>query len=145
MGGRPALRLAIEASQVQSSDMRGISLEPSRRTIHVLVALTLLFNGAAAPSAMVADAAPADAAQSQHLGHEGMADMAMGDNPASQPTTDCCENGNMNCHCGCIGQQPGVLRAVVSARAHAAAPAPAALAISRHTSNSFTTPFRPPA
>jgi hypothetical protein len=125
--------------------MRWNTLEPPRRTISVLLALALMLNGAAAPAAMVADETPADAAQSQHLGHEGMTDMVMGDDPAGQPTTDCCQDGNMNCQCGCVGQQAGALQIVVSARAHAAGPAIAALAISRHTSNSFTTPFRPPA
>lgn len=115
----------------------------SGRMIRVLLAAVLLLN-AAAPAVAAANATPFDAGQAQHAGHD-MSDMAMDGGLSGHPATDCCDDGSMDCQCGCVVQQPGPLQFAAAARVYAGAPAPAAPGTSRRTSNQLTTPFRPPA
>jgi hypothetical protein len=88
-----------------------------------------------------ANAAPADAGQAQHAGHDmsGMADMPQ------HPASDCCDERSMDCPCGCIVSQPGVAHLVATGQAHAGALESTVVASSHHPSNPATSPFRPPA
>jgi hypothetical protein len=111
--------------------------------IRVLLATVLLLNGGL-PAMPIANASPTDGTQPQHYGHD-MSDMAMAGDSAGQPATDCCADGSMNCHCGCVAQQPGVPNFLVTIQAREGAPERAVASISSHISNSITNPFRPPA
>lgn len=113
------------------------------RVIRALFATALLLNGGA-PAMPVANGTPIDATQSQHHGH-GMTDVELDGEPAGQPPTDCCDDGSMDCQCGCIVSQPGASHLVEAIRAGDGAPEPAVAVVSRHPSNPITTPFRPPA
>jgi hypothetical protein len=114
--------------------------------IRALLAAVLLLNGAM-PAMPVANATPADAGQSQHAGHDmsNMSDMSMDDDPAGQPATDCCDDGSMDCQCGCFVHQPGAPHFVATIRAREGVPVRSVAAISSHISNPIATPFRPPA
>jgi hypothetical protein len=114
--------------------------------IRALLAAILLMN-AATPAMPTANAAPADAGPSQHAGHDmaNMSDMSMDDVPAGQPASDCCDDGSLDCQCGCFVQQPGAMQFVPATRSNCGAPEPAVVVVSRYISYPFNTPFRPPA
>lgn len=116
------------------------------RIARALFAAALLLNGGA-PLMPAASAAPVDGDLSQHLGHD-MADMpgmAMAGDSDGQSPADCCDDGSMNCHCGCVAQQPGAPNFVVTIRTGEGAPERVVTSISSHISSPLTTPFRPPA
>ncbi len=116
------------------------------RMIRTLFAAVVLLH-AVVPTMSPAEAATADADQSQHAGHDmsGMSGMSdMSDMP-EHPATDCCDSGPMDCPCGCVVSQPGAAHFVATIRAHAGAPEVAVISISRHPFNPVTSPFRPPA
>jgi hypothetical protein len=108
--------------------------------IRALLAAILLLN-AGAPSAAAADTAPVDAGQSQHAGH----DMPMDGDPSGHPATDCCNDGSMDCPCGCLVPQPGAPHFVTTIRTRDVAAEPAVVVILRHPAEPVTSPFRPPA
>lgn len=114
--------------------------------IRALLAAILLLN-ASTPAMPAANAAPADAGPSQHAGHDmaNMSDMSVDDIPAGQPAPDCCDDGSMDCQCGCFVQQPSAMQFALAIRSNYGAPEPAAVVVSRYISNTFNTPFRPPA
>lgn len=117
--------------------------------IRALLATFLLLNGGL-PAMPIANASPTDGTLPQHYGHDmsdmsDMSDMAMAGDSAGQPATDCCDDGSMNCHCGCVAQQPGAPNFAVTIGARESGSARAVTAISRVVSGSIATPFRPPA
>ncbi len=113
------------------------------RMMRALLVTALVLNSAA-PWVPIAGAAPIDTAQSQHHGHD-MPDMAMDDAPGGQPATDCCDDGSMDCRCGCIVSQPGAPHFITLILTGGGAPEPAVVVSSRHIPKRITTPFRPPA
>jgi len=114
--------------------------------IRALFAAALLLNGGV-PAMPVANALPVDAGQSQHDGHNmsDMLDMAMGSDSAGKPSTDCCDDGSMDCQCGCVVSQPGAPYFFTATQVRDGTPELGVVVVSSHISSSITTPFRPPA
>jgi hypothetical protein len=113
--------------------------------LRLLLVLVLTLNATGSAAAGVMYMAPGNAGQSRHHGHEGISGMTHDSDQAGQPGDDCCNETTQNCDCSCALHQPAALRVIGPTRDDAPASAPVAPAISRQPSDSFTTPFRPPA
>jgi len=140
------MRLAARRQVAQSIAVHRHIQGTSGRMIRALLAAVLLLN-AGTPAMPAANATPAAAGQSHHAGHDmsDMPDMVMDVDSAGQPATDCCDDGSMNCPCGCVVSQPGAPHFIATIRAHEAAPESAIVLISRRASSPIASPFRPPA
>lgn len=125
--------------------VRRHNLQWSRRLPRTLAVLFLALQAAAMPLAGLTCAMSMDTAQSSHQGHDGMSHPVTAGDEAGLPCGGCCENGSLDCQCGCLIHSPPPLSNEATVRDCVDAPAPAAVGVSRHVSGPAATPFRPPA